>query len=131
MGQPGPLVGPSPLSTCSYVPCTAFFLPFLGVLLRGSPPPPTINTTLEHDFLLCWGMWASRSKWPNPHILLQHQTPLITPGGAHAMRGNGHTLHTLWTRGGWAGGCGGHIMRSSQGGLSARKGRLKLVMCPR
>ena len=37
MGQPGPLTGPSPLSTCSYVLCTAFFFFFWSFfLLRGN-----------------------------------------------------------------------------------------------
>ena len=54
----------------------------------------------------CWRRWASRCKWPNPHPVLQHQSPLITLlphqpppftlGGTH----NGQMMHTLQTQGG-------------------------------
>ena len=74
------------------------------------------------------GMWASRSKQPNPHLLLPHQSPPITLGGAHAARVNGHTIHTLRIFRGGAGGWWGNMMRLPQGGRCA--GRGKVVMCP-
>ena len=49
----------------------------------------------------CRRRWASRHKWPDPQLRLQHQSPPITqltpitPGGTRATQGNGHTIHTL------------------------------------
>ena len=54
---------------------------------RGGTPPPR------------------SSKWPNPHPLLQHQSPPITLSRAHATRGNPrYTHHGM---GGWGRGLGG------------------------
>ena len=55
----------------------------------------------------CWRRWASRRKWPDPQLLLRHQsppltllpTPTHTQDGTHATRGNAHTRHTPQTHG--------------------------------
>ena len=59
-----------------------------------------------------------------------HHSLLITPGGTHATRGNGHTIHTPWTKGGglWDGRTHDLLaIRRAECG----KDRLKIIMCPR
>ena len=54
-------------------------------------PPPLPQCRLKCPTSACWDMWASRSMWPNPHCVLQHQSLI----GARAAEGDGHTVHTL------------------------------------
>ena len=99
----------------------------------------------------CWRRWASRRKWPNPQLLLQHQSPPITllpspypptqhipthhstPPPAHLT--GWHPCHARESRHNTRntdprGRAGGHMMRSPQGAVSVGKDRLKVVMCP-
>ena len=64
--------------------------------LFNPPPPPGSNPPPPSS--------APMRVWPNPNHLIQRQSPPITFGGASAARGDGHTVHTLWTKGDGAGG---------------------------
>ena len=58
---------------------------------------PGNGTSLCMNFLpASSNLWASRSKWPNPHHLLRHQCSPIALGGARATGGDGHMVQTLW-----------------------------------
>ena len=72
-------------------------------------------------------MWAAESSGQT-HITVNNSNPhpLLRVTHAHVTPCKGMDI---WF-GGWGWGVGGNMMRSPQGALSARKGRLKAVMCP-